>query len=56
MLEEFTEQNKPKNNGYPDGEHCQRIVSEADLDGLLAHRWRVATRLPSGKIVVSNEH
>jgi integrase len=35
--------------------NCQRIVSEADLGGLLAQGWRVAAVLPSGKIVVSNE-
>ncbi len=43
------------NNGCVDGEHCQRIVSEADLGGLLAQGWKVAAVLPSGKIVVSND-
>jgi integrase len=42
------------NGGCADGEHCQRIVSEAELGGLLAKGWRVAAVLPSGKIVVSN--
>jgi integrase len=59
---ELTEQVKnaqqPKtetNGGCRDGEHCQRIVSEAELGGLLANGWRVAAVLPSGKIVISNE-
>jgi hypothetical protein len=43
------------NGGCADGEHCQRIVSEANLSGMLAQGWRVAAVLPSGKIVVSNE-
>jgi integrase len=44
-----------QNNNCPDGENCQRIVSEAELGGLLTQGWRVAAVLPSGKIVVSNE-
>jgi hypothetical protein len=44
-----------KTNNCQDGEHCQRVVSEEDLGGLLAQGWRVAAVLPSGKIVVSNE-
>jgi len=46
------QQTKPK---CEDG-NCQRIVSEAELDSLLTQGWRVAAVLPSGKIVVSNEH
>jgi hypothetical protein len=41
--------------GCEDGNHCQRIVEEAELSGLLSQGWRVAAVLPSGKIVVSNE-
>ncbi|MCW4053435.1 MAG: hypothetical protein NWE84_00750 [Candidatus Bathyarchaeota archaeon] len=44
-----------QNNNCADGEHCQRIVSEEDLDGFLAQGWRVAGVLPSRKIVVSDE-
>jgi vacuolar-type H+-ATPase catalytic subunit A/Vma1 len=47
--------NNANANNCPDGEHCQRIVNEADLSGMLAQGWRVAAVLPSGKIVVSNE-
>jgi hypothetical protein len=43
------------NGGCADGEHCQRIVSEADLSEMLTQGWRVAAVLPSGKIVVSND-
>jgi site-specific recombinase XerC len=42
-------------NDCSNGEHCQKIVSEADLNEMLAQGWRVAAVLPSGKIVVSNE-
>jgi integrase len=59
---EVTEQAKtsqhPKtetDGGCADGAHCQRIVSETDLGGMLSQGWRVAAVLPSGKIVVSNE-
>jgi hypothetical protein len=54
ILEELTEKQQTNNN-CADGEHCQRIVSEAELGGLLAQGWRVAAVLPSRKIVVSNE-
>jgi len=54
ILEEFTEKQQTNNN-CADGEHCQRIVSEAELSGVLAQGWRVAAVLASGKIVVSNE-
>jgi isocitrate lyase len=43
------------NGGCADGQHCQRVVAESELDGLLVQGWRVAAVLPSGKIVVSNE-
>jgi len=45
----------PTNNDRANGKHCQRIVSEADLGGMLTQGGRVVAVLPSGKIVVSNE-
>jgi hypothetical protein len=52
VLEELTERKNTKNNNNcPDGEYCQRTVSEAELGGLLVEGWRVAAVLPSGKIV-----
>jgi integrase len=47
--------NNAKNNNCADGEHCQRIVTEAELDMLLAQGWKFVATLPSGKIVVSND-
>lgn len=38
-----------------DGENCQRIVSEGELETLLTQGWHFVSSLPSGKIVVSNE-
>jgi len=35
-----------------DGEHCQRVASEAELPELLAAGWHASIVLPSGKIVV----
>lgn len=35
-----------------DGEHCQRVVSEAELPSLLETGWKASIVLPSGKIVV----
>jgi len=58
VVEQAKTSEKPKtptNGGCSNGQHCQRIVSETDLGGLLAQGWRVAAVLPSGKIVVSNE-
>jgi integrase len=55
VLEELTQRKNATNNNCADGEHCQRIVNETDLGGLLAQGWRVAAVLPSGNIVVSNE-
>lgn len=46
---------KPKTKDCADSEHCQKIVGEAELPGLLAGGWRVAAVLPSGKVVVANE-
>ena len=36
-----------------DGEHCQRVASEAELPDLLAQGWHASIVLPSGKIVVT---
>jgi hypothetical protein len=47
-------QTKEKNS-CANGEHCQKIVSEAALGGLLAQGWRVVCPLPSGKIVIRND-
>jgi integrase len=55
LLETLTEKNTATNGGCANGKHCQKIVSEAELGGMLAEGWRVAAVLPSGKIVVSNE-
>ena len=41
--------------GCANGENCQKIVNEIELEKLLVKGWRVAAVLPSGKIVVSNE-
>jgi len=38
------------------GGDCQRIVSEEELGGYLAKGWKVQAVLPSGRIVVDNEH
>jgi integrase len=38
-----------------DGKHCQRLVTEQELEGLLTQGWRIVMCLPSGRIVVSNE-
>jgi hypothetical protein len=43
------------NGGCTDGEHCQRIVEESELGGLLAEGWKFIATLPSGRIVVSND-
>lgn len=34
------------------GEHCQRVASEAELPELLAQGWHASIVLPSGKIVI----
>jgi len=39
-----------------DGQHRQRLISEEQLETLLAEGWHVAAVLPSGKIVISSEH
>lgn len=35
-----------------DGEHCQKLVDETELAGLLSQGWHASIVLPSGKIVV----
>ena len=44
------------NNAYSNGEHYQRVVTEDEVETLLSQGWKVVTCLPSGKVVVSNEH
>jgi hypothetical protein len=66
VLEEITQsqdeekrkkfEKKTQTNSCADGLHCQRVVLEDELPGLLAQGWRVAAVLPSGKIVVGNEN
>jgi integrase len=55
VLEEITKRKTATDGGCSDGEHCQRLVSEAELPGLLSQGWHAQLVLPSGKIVVSNE-
>ena len=51
---------KGKQNALPSTEQpsrqCQPLVTEVELPKLLAQGWRVVVCLPSGKIVVGNEH
>jgi response regulator RpfG family c-di-GMP phosphodiesterase len=42
------------NNDCSDGEHCQKIVSEENLNTLLAEGYKFVAPLPSGKCVVEN--
>ena len=55
-LEELTKKPKTETNGgshvCSDGEHCQKVVSEQELEPLLAQGWRVVATLPSGRIVL----
>jgi len=45
---------KPKEeNDCPNGEHCQRLAAEQELEDLLTQGWRVQAVLPSGKIVIA---
>jgi len=37
-------------------EDCQRIIKEDELDEYLSKGWKVQAILPSGRIVVDNEH
>jgi integrase len=45
---------QPDKADCPDGEHCQKIVSEENLGEFLSQGFRVVATLPSGKIVVEN--
>jgi hypothetical protein len=54
-----TNEGKPPlqdNNAYSNGEHYQRVVTEDEVETLLSQGWKVVACLPSGKVVVSNEH
>lgn len=42
-----------KSEDCENGEHCQRVVGEAELASLLSEGWHASLVLPSGKIVVS---
>ena len=55
MANDSQNEQKNGNANCADQLHCQRVVSEEQLEPLLAQGWRVAAVLPSGKIVVSNE-
>jgi hypothetical protein len=43
---------KAEKKTCPDGEHCQRVASEAELPELLAQGWHASIVLTSGKIVL----
>ncbi|MGD0159449.1 MAG: hypothetical protein ABSB89_04045 [Candidatus Bathyarchaeia archaeon] len=45
--------NKQKED-CPDGEHCQKLVTETELTECLKNGWKVVTSLASGKIVVEH--
>jgi hypothetical protein len=45
---------KESSTDCADGQHCQRVVAEDQLETMLVKGWRVAAVLPSGKIVVTN--
>ena len=60
LLEEIAEAQRQEqktraNDGCADGQNCQRLVSEVELETLLTQGWHVVLCLPSGKIVVSND-
>jgi hypothetical protein len=57
MVEEYQQQQDQQRNANncADGQNCQRIVSETDLEAMLARGWHVAAVLPSGKMVVSSD-
>ena len=61
LLEEIAEaqrkeQETQTNGDCVNGQHCQRLVSEEQVESLLTQGWHVVFCLPSGKIIVSNEH
>jgi len=39
----------------PNGENCQKVVNEEELEDYLSKGWRVSMALPSGKVVINNE-
>ena len=49
---EAAKRKERKEKECTDGEHCQRVASEAELPELLADGWHASIVLPSGKIVV----
>ena len=55
-LEEMREFEKSLRKPQSTEEDCQRIVSEEELGGYLTKGWKVHAILPSGRIVVDNEH
>jgi integrase len=42
------------NGGCADGSHCQRVVTETQLEPLLSEGWRVVACLSSGKVVLEH--
>jgi len=56
MLRQSSKFRKPREQpdkaDCPDGQHCQRIVTETDLAKFLDDGWKVSAVLPSGSIVV----
>lgn len=60
LLEELTEsktqrKTRKSKDDCADGENCQKIITEAELQTALSRGWHFVSSLPSGKIVVSNE-
>jgi integrase len=47
------EKGKPKETENCENGHCQRVVGEEELAGLLAQGWHAELVLPSGKVVVT---
>ena len=43
---------KPEKKTCTDGEHCQKVVNEAELPDMLSQGWHASIVLPSGKIVI----
>jgi hypothetical protein len=51
-LKELLKSRTATNGGCSNGEHCQRVVSESELETLLAEGWRAVMSLGNGKVVV----
>ena len=49
-MEELVEKGIP--HDCADGEPCQKICSETELESLLGDSWHLVTALRSGKIVI----